>query len=472
MKEEFKEIEELYQKWENEGKKSKTFAALADAYRKRKMYDEALAVLEEGLKFHPDYSVAYYIKAKIHLERNELELARINLNKLVELDESHVVGLRLLAETCEKLGKEQEALLAYKKLYDLDPLTSEVEDKIKELEEKLIKLSSEEDRLGEKEEKAPTFLTSFDEPLLDILEDKDIISPQVELPEIPEEAKEILREIENEQEEKEEIKLKEFKFVEDVLEKKTEGEFISLEEFNKEEPGIKVEEESLIEKDIYEEKELLEGGEEEKDKDILLEESLFGEIEEELISKSIETAKFLTEDFEDIIKSEDVKDIKGVFEEKEVMLSGHPSKFMEELKVQEKEEGKEEELIIEEREPLSLGEIIREPERPSESIEEIFVEKSAEKIDFVKLMEKEKEEVIKLDEKVEEKQEFEERKEEEKGFIEIPEEVKELFEDLERAKEEKTSEEQTRKEITEDEKITEKNYRSFVEWINFLKRSS
>ncbi len=498
MNGEFKEIEELFNKWEREGRKSRTFAALADAYRKRKMYEEALAVLEEGLKIHPDYQVAHFIKAKIHLERNELELARESLKRVLEIDENHLMALRLLAETCEKLGREEESLTFYKKLYDLDPLTSEVEDKIKELEEKLktqtpqfleekMEIKEEipltEEKIAEEkeeflkeetligEEEIPLIeektleteelLTPPDEPLLDILEEKEVLETELELPEIPEEAKEILKEIEKETEAVEEEKLEGFKFVEDVLEKKKKEKFISMEEIKEEEEKIKIDEESILKEtqiettDFTEKFETeLEGGKE----TTLVEETFF-------------------EEGEEIIKPSETFEIKEIFEEKEEKLSGHPSQFFEELGKEEKIEEKEELIIGGEEVPLS--EIFKEPERPSESIEEIVIEKSEEK-SFIELIEEKKEEMEPLEEKIEEiieKKPLEEEKKieiEEKEEIEIPEEVSELFEDFEEEKKdiETEKEEKPVKEKIDEKKDTEKNFRSFIEWINLLKKQS
>ncbi|MGH7657028.1 MAG: tetratricopeptide repeat protein, partial [Gemmatimonadales bacterium] len=59
------EIEKLERRHQ-ENPKGRTFAILADHYRKAGEFDRAIALLKEGLEVHPDYPSALIVLGRCH----------------------------------------------------------------------------------------------------------------------------------------------------------------------------------------------------------------------------------------------------------------------------------------------------------------------------------------------------------------------------------------------------------------------
>ncbi len=139
----FGEIERLNEKLRRDPK-SRIFAQLADAYRRNGMVDEALEVLKTGLDVHPNYATAHLVLARCYIDKHLHEMAKDSLKKVVTLDPQSMVGYRLLAQICEKLGDENDLILAYKGITALDQTDVETKKKLEEL----LKKKAEEDVLA------------------------------------------------------------------------------------------------------------------------------------------------------------------------------------------------------------------------------------------------------------------------------------------------------------------------------------
>ncbi len=128
----FVEIERLADKLRRDPK-SRMFAQLADAYRKAGMCDEALEVLKTGLEVHPNYATAHLVLARCYVDKHMHEMAKDAAKKLLQLDPQSLVGFKLLAQTCDRLGDEDGLIAAYKGITGLDSSDAPTRAKLQEL---------------------------------------------------------------------------------------------------------------------------------------------------------------------------------------------------------------------------------------------------------------------------------------------------------------------------------------------------
>jgi len=66
--------------------RSRIFAALAEAYRRRGDVGRAFSICKNGLRAHPDYGAAHVVMAKLYLHQNMADQARASIERAVELD--------------------------------------------------------------------------------------------------------------------------------------------------------------------------------------------------------------------------------------------------------------------------------------------------------------------------------------------------------------------------------------------------
>jgi tetratricopeptide (TPR) repeat protein len=131
----FAEIARLSERF-NKDPKSRIFVQLADAYRKSNMIDEALDILQKGLVHHPDYPLAHLILGKCFYDKRMFEQAKDSFSKTLGLDPQNIVALRMLAQTCASTKDEQGQINAYKGLIAIDPFDAQAKEKLEELQAK------------------------------------------------------------------------------------------------------------------------------------------------------------------------------------------------------------------------------------------------------------------------------------------------------------------------------------------------
>lgn len=85
------------------------FVALAEALRRRGRHEEALGVLREGARHHPEHSAARVVLARIHLDRGQRPLAEELLAEVVRTDPENLAANGLLALLYTEEGREVEA---------------------------------------------------------------------------------------------------------------------------------------------------------------------------------------------------------------------------------------------------------------------------------------------------------------------------------------------------------------------------
>lgn len=116
---------------------SLVFARLADAYRKAGQPDRALAVLEEGLRRHPDYPSGHIVQARALRDLGRIDETLESFRRVLELDGANLVAIRELAGLAEERGDLEEALHWYRRLAGIDPTDPQVERRVSELEDAL-----------------------------------------------------------------------------------------------------------------------------------------------------------------------------------------------------------------------------------------------------------------------------------------------------------------------------------------------
>lgn len=98
---------------------STAFARLAEAYADAGQADQALGLLERGLKEHPNYLPAYVLRARYLLRANQPFKAEEALRGALSVDPSNVTALRVLLELEIKREAAGRGMTA-KKLAALD----------------------------------------------------------------------------------------------------------------------------------------------------------------------------------------------------------------------------------------------------------------------------------------------------------------------------------------------------------------
>ena len=100
---------------------SLVFAALAEAYRKRNMLDQAIAVCRKGLLHHPDFVSGRVALARAYVEKGETERATRELERVILSAPDNLVAQRLLLAIYEALGDRDSLEETLHRILSLDP---------------------------------------------------------------------------------------------------------------------------------------------------------------------------------------------------------------------------------------------------------------------------------------------------------------------------------------------------------------
>lgn len=113
--------------------KSKKFLPLAEEYRKSRMYEEALYILTEGLKLHPDFLPARLTLAKCYMETRERDNALHVLGTILDEHPDNVPALRLISELHRDLGNYSRAAEHAKQLLAISPADQVAQNLLQEI---------------------------------------------------------------------------------------------------------------------------------------------------------------------------------------------------------------------------------------------------------------------------------------------------------------------------------------------------
>ena len=102
------EIDKLERR-HRENPEGRTFAPLADAYRKAGDVPRALEILKTGLELHPDYLSASIVLGRCHLDLGDLASAETAFRRVLDLDKENVIAIKALADITERQARFDES---------------------------------------------------------------------------------------------------------------------------------------------------------------------------------------------------------------------------------------------------------------------------------------------------------------------------------------------------------------------------
>ena len=118
------EIDKLRARY-NENPKGRNFAPLADAYRKARQLDEAIALCHEGLQHHPDYVSAHIVLGRCLIDKKDDAAAETSFRRVLELDPENIIALKMLSDIAMRSGRPHEAVDWLTRLLQVDPMNGE-----------------------------------------------------------------------------------------------------------------------------------------------------------------------------------------------------------------------------------------------------------------------------------------------------------------------------------------------------------
>ncbi|MFT6630759.1 MAG: tetratricopeptide (TPR) repeat protein [Bacteriovoracaceae bacterium] len=127
--------------------RSRVFAPLAETYRKLGMIDEAMKILNSGIKNHPSYTLGYIVLSHCYYDLQNYEMSYNAIRPFVSQNLENITMQKLFAKTCINLGYLEEALQTFKYLLLLNPKDTNVADQIKLLEDDLLVDQEETEKL-------------------------------------------------------------------------------------------------------------------------------------------------------------------------------------------------------------------------------------------------------------------------------------------------------------------------------------
>jgi tetratricopeptide (TPR) repeat protein len=104
---------------------SKAFLPLAEAYCKVGMWEEAVSVLEDGLKYYPGFITAMVVLGRAYDQLNQPTKARAILEGAVKLSPDNLRAHRTLIKIYSAHGLTQEALNACRIILAINPRDEE-----------------------------------------------------------------------------------------------------------------------------------------------------------------------------------------------------------------------------------------------------------------------------------------------------------------------------------------------------------
>lgn len=118
--------------------RSKVFAPLAESFRKLGMLDDALKILKEGIRNHPNYPLGYIVLAHCYYDQEKYDLTYNTLRPIISLNADNISLQKIFAQACIHLGHLEEALDTYKYLLFMNPRDKFFAEQVKKLEDDLM----------------------------------------------------------------------------------------------------------------------------------------------------------------------------------------------------------------------------------------------------------------------------------------------------------------------------------------------
>jgi len=113
---------------------SMVFAALAEAYRKRRLLDKAIEVCRTGLRFHPDFPSGRVALARAYYDAGEMDKARQELERVASSVPDNLVAQRLLADIYREKGDVDNLEKTLHRILSFDPHESVSKEMLRRVE--------------------------------------------------------------------------------------------------------------------------------------------------------------------------------------------------------------------------------------------------------------------------------------------------------------------------------------------------
>lgn len=106
--------------------KSKYFVPLAETYLDLNLFEEALKVLQEGLKWNPTYFIGRALLAQVYFQMGRFTQSFIEAQKVVSVSASNLLALRICAVSAIKLKEIEKATYFLDQLLKVTPQDQEI----------------------------------------------------------------------------------------------------------------------------------------------------------------------------------------------------------------------------------------------------------------------------------------------------------------------------------------------------------
>jgi len=102
------EIQKHYEHYKSDPK-SKSFLPVAEYYFKEGKFEDALKIVDEGLKYNPGYITAHILRGRVLFQLNRIEESIQELENVCNQSKENTVARKLLARAYDAIGKYDEA---------------------------------------------------------------------------------------------------------------------------------------------------------------------------------------------------------------------------------------------------------------------------------------------------------------------------------------------------------------------------
>ncbi|MBI3812738.1 MAG: tetratricopeptide repeat protein [Nitrospirae bacterium] len=114
--------------------KSRLFVPLAEEYLKSGFLDEAVMVLTDGLKVHPNFHAARATLGKVYLEKGQIAEAKSEFEQVIKTDPENLLAHRKLAKLYKESGQLDKARISCQAVLSSNPKDAEMKLIIEELD--------------------------------------------------------------------------------------------------------------------------------------------------------------------------------------------------------------------------------------------------------------------------------------------------------------------------------------------------
>lgn len=135
----YSEIQKLEQR-HAENPDGRTFAPLADAYRRAGRLAEAHQLVQAGLLKHPLYVSAHIVLGRCLIDMGDTAGARLAFEQVYAIDSENIIALRTLSELAEGEGRLADAEYWLRQALDVDPMNPDLRDGL----ERIARAAAEE----------------------------------------------------------------------------------------------------------------------------------------------------------------------------------------------------------------------------------------------------------------------------------------------------------------------------------------